>query len=204
VVVAGAAALLARGLGPVRSAARSPCVTAAAAMVAGALALGPPAAADRLTILTAVVSLLAQAGHERPLLLVVDDAPWLDEPSQEALGFVARRATGLPVAVLVALRHPHGEEARRYNVLQNVAYLSLVFIVLPLIVVCGWAMSPLLDGVGTGWVDWLGGRQSARTLHFIGAVLLVAFVVVHLFEVVVTGLANNLRSMLTGYWRIPE
>jgi thiosulfate reductase cytochrome b subunit len=53
-------------------------------------------------------------------------------------------------------------------------------------------------------VDWLGGRQAARTLHFIAAVLLVAFVLVHVFEVIVTGLVNNLRSMITGYWRVPK
>lgn len=102
------------------------------------------------------------------------------------------------------LRHPHGEAARRYNVLQNIAYLSIVFAVIPLIVVCGWAMSPLLDGLPTGWVDWLGGRQAARTLHFAGALLLVLFVLVHVFEVVVTGFANNMRSMVTGRWRVPE
>jgi len=118
----------------------------------------------------------------------------------------AREVRGIGRSVLdhLRLRHPHGEDARRYNVLQNIAYLSLVFIVLPLIVICGWAMSPLLDGLPTGWVDWLGGRQAARTLHFIGALLLVAFVLVHVFEVIVTGLVNNLRSMITGRWRIPE
>jgi thiosulfate reductase cytochrome b subunit len=114
------------------------------------------------------------------------------------------RGLGSSVLDHLRLRHPHGEEARRYNVLQNIAYLSIVFIVLPLLVVCGWAMSPLLDGVGTGWVDWLGGRQSARTLHFLGAVLLVGFVLVHVFEVVVTGPVNNLRSMVTGFWKVPE
>ena len=102
------------------------------------------------------------------------------------------------------LRHPHGEQARRYNVLQNIAYLAIVFGVLPLIVLGGWAMSPMLDVVGPHWVDWLGGRQAARTIHFACAMLLVAFVAVHLFEVVVTGLVNNLRSMVTGYWRVPR
>jgi thiosulfate reductase cytochrome b subunit len=114
------------------------------------------------------------------------------------------RGIGRSVLDHLRLRHPSGDAARRYNVLQNIAYLSMVFIVLPLIVVCGWAMSPLLDGVGTGWVDWLGGRQAARTLHFLGAVLLVGFVLVHVFEVFVTGPFNNLRSMVTGFWRIPE
>jgi thiosulfate reductase cytochrome b subunit len=102
------------------------------------------------------------------------------------------------------LRHPHGEAARRYNVLQNIAYLAIVFGVLPLIVLGGWAMSPMMDAFAPGWVDWLGGRQAARTLHFIGAMLLLAFVLVHLFEVIVTGLVNNLRSMVTGYWRLPK
>jgi thiosulfate reductase cytochrome b subunit len=114
------------------------------------------------------------------------------------------RGIGRSIRDHVLLRHAHGEEARRYNVLQNIAYLSIVFIVLPLIVLGGWAMSPMMDSFATGWVDWLGGRQAARTLHFIGAALLVAFVLVHLFEVIITGLVNNLRSMITGYWRLPK
>jgi thiosulfate reductase cytochrome b subunit len=113
---------------------------------------------------------------------------------------------GIPRSILdhLKLKHAHGDEARRYNVLQNIAYLTIVFVVLPLIVVGGWAMSPMLDGVAPGWVDWLGGRQAARTLHFIAATLIVAFVLVHVFEVIVTGLANNIRSMITGYWRVPK
>ncbi len=114
------------------------------------------------------------------------------------------RGIGRSIREHLLLRHAHGEEARRYNVLQNLAYLSIVFGVLPLIVVGGWAMSPMMDSFWPGWVDWLGGRQAARTLHFIAAVLLVAFVLVHVFEVIVTGLVNNLRSMITGYWRQPK
>jgi thiosulfate reductase cytochrome b subunit len=114
------------------------------------------------------------------------------------------RGTGRSIREHLLLRHAHGEEARRYNVLQNIAYLSIVFGVLPLIVIGGWAMSPMMDAFAPGWVDWLGGRQAARTLHFIAAVLLVGFVLIHLFEVVVTGLVNNLRSMITGYWRLPK
>ena len=114
------------------------------------------------------------------------------------------RGIGRSIKQHLLLRHPHGEEARRYNVLQNIAYLTIVFGVLPLIVLGGWAMSPMMDAFSPGWVDWLGGRQAARTLHFVAAVLLVAFVLVHLFEVVVTGFLNNLRSMITGYWKLPE
>jgi thiosulfate reductase cytochrome b subunit len=52
-------------------------------------------------------------------------------------------------------------------------------------------------------VDAFGGRQSARTIHFIVAWLLVAFVLVHVFEVIVSGLWNNLRSMINGRYRVP-
>ncbi|MCS0809263.1 cytochrome b/b6 domain-containing protein [Massilia agilis] len=115
------------------------------------------------------------------------------------------RGIGASIRDHLRLRHPHGEAARRYNVLQNLAYLFVIFVVLPLIVVAGLAMSPRIDTlVGAGWVDLLGGRQSARTLHFIAAFTLLAFLVVHLFEVAVTGLWNNLRSMVTGTYELPK
>jgi len=101
-------------------------------------------------------------------------------------------------------RHPRGDAAKRYNVLQSLTYLAVVFVLLPLVVLAGFGMSPRLDALFGGWVDLLGGRQSARTLHFAAAFLLLAFVVVHVFEVIVTGLWNNLRSMITGYYRLPE
>jgi thiosulfate reductase cytochrome b subunit len=64
-------------------------------------------------------------------------------------------------------------------------------------------MSPGLNSLLPGWVDVLGGRQSARTLHFIAAWTLVAFVFIHVFEVMVSGLWNNVRSMITGRYRVP-
>ncbi len=100
------------------------------------------------------------------------------------------------------LRRAKGEQARRYNVLQKLAYLAVVFLLLPGMVLMGLAMSPRLDALWPGWVDWIGGRQTARTLHFIGAWLIVLFVLVHVFQVAVTGLVNNLRSMITGNYRI--
>ena len=63
-------------------------------------------------------------------------------------------------------------------------------------------MSPWLNSILPGWVDLLGGRQSARTLHFIAAFAVVLFVLIHVFEVVVSGFWNNLRSMVTGRYRI--
>lgn len=104
----------------------------------------------------------------------------------------------------VRFKHASGEEAKRYNVLQRLAYLIVVFILLPLIILMGWAMSPFLNSLLPGWVDIVGGRQSARTIHFIVAWLLVAFVFIHVFEVVITGLWNNMRSMITGRYSIDE
>lgn len=99
-------------------------------------------------------------------------------------------------------RHASGEEARRYNVLQKIAYLSVIFVLLPLVILMGWAMSPFMDSVIPGWVGLFGGRQTARTIHFIVAWLLVAFFFIHVFEVIITGLWNNIRSMITGKYRI--
>ncbi len=99
-------------------------------------------------------------------------------------------------------RHPHGEESKRYNVLQKFAYLAVVFVLLPLTILMGLGMSPRVNALWPGWVDLFGGRQSARTIHFICAWLIVAFVAIHVFEVIITGLWNNLRSMITGRYRV--
>ena len=113
------------------------------------------------------------------------------------------RSIGQSIRDHLRLRHPTGEAAKRYNVLQRLAYLFVVFVLLPFIVVMGLGMSPWANAVLPGWVDLFGGRQSARTIHFVAAWLLVAFVLIHLFQVVVTGLWNNLRSMITGRYRVP-
>jgi thiosulfate reductase cytochrome b subunit len=102
-------------------------------------------------------------------------------------------------------RHPEGEAAKRYNVLQQLAYLVVIFVLLPLVMLMGLAMSPWANALAAGWVDLFGGRQAARTIHFVVAWLLVAFVLIHVFEVIITGLWNNLRSMITGHYRVtPE
>lgn len=118
-------------------------------------------------------------------------------PTREEL-----RRIGGSIRDHLLFRHPTGEAAKRYNVLQNLAYLAVIFGLLPLIVVAGLAMSPRLDTVFTGWVDLLGGRQSARTLHFLAATGLLLFVLVHVFEVLVGGVWNQLRSMITGYYTV--
>jgi thiosulfate reductase cytochrome b subunit len=101
-------------------------------------------------------------------------------------------------------KHPTGEAALRYNILQKLAYLAVVLVLLPGIVLLGLAMSPDFD-VMLGWLlDLVGGRQSARTLHFIFAWTLVAFVAIHVFMVLVSGPVNQVRSMLTGRYDIAE
>ena len=99
-------------------------------------------------------------------------------------------------------KHPTGEAAKRYNVLQKLAYLVVIFVLLPLVILMGLAMSPSLDALWPGWVDVFGGRQSARTLHFVAAAALVAFMALHVFLVITYGLWNQMRSMVTGRFRV--
>jgi len=99
-------------------------------------------------------------------------------------------------------KHPKGEDAIPYNPIQKLAYLSVIFVLLPMVILMGMAMSPFLNSLIPGWVDLFGGRQSARTIHFIVAWLLVSFVFIHVFQVIATGLWNNIRSMDTGYHHI--
>ena len=101
-------------------------------------------------------------------------------------------------------RFPKGEEARHYNVLQKLAYLAVVFGLLPFVLLTGLTMSPRMDAAFPQLLTLFGGRQSARTIHFILACSLIAFVLIHVFMVLVSGLWNNLRSMLTGRYAIEE
>lgn len=112
------------------------------------------------------------------------------------------RSIGRSITDHLRFKHPTGEAAKRYNVLQKLAYLAVIFVLLPLVILMGFAMSPWLDSLFAGWVDVFGGRQSARTIHFIVAWLLVAFVLIHVFEVIVSGFWNHLRSMITGRYRV--
>jgi thiosulfate reductase cytochrome b subunit len=102
-------------------------------------------------------------------------------------------------------RFPRGQESAQYNGLQKVAYLLVTFALLPLIVLAGLTMSPGVDAAMPWLLDLFGGRQSARTIHFLIAWLLVSFMIVHVFMVLVSGVFNNMRSMVTGwYWLQPD
>ncbi|MBB2753912.1 UNVERIFIED_ORG: thiosulfate reductase cytochrome b subunit [Rhizobium aethiopicum] len=102
------------------------------------------------------------------------------------------------------LRFPKGAEARHYNTLQKLTYLVVIFLLLPLMVATGLTMSPGFNAVAPWLLDIFGGRQSARTLHFLTAFSLVTFVVVHVAMVILSGVFNNLRSMITGYYAIEQ
>ncbi|MBI1170966.1 hypothetical protein GC209_06165 [bacterium] len=102
------------------------------------------------------------------------------------------------------LQFPTGEAARRYNVLQKFAYLSVLIVLIPGMILTGFTMSPGLNATFPWLLDLFGGRQSARSLHFICATGIVLFILVHLLMVVLAGPINEVRSMLTGRYRLPK
>jgi thiosulfate reductase cytochrome b subunit len=112
------------------------------------------------------------------------------------------RRIGGTVLEHIRLHFPKGEEARRYNVLQQLTYLAVIFGLLPLVIATGLCMSPQMNAVMPWLPELFGGRQSARTLHFIAAGGLVTFVIVHVAMVVLSGFWNNMRSMITGRYAI--
>ena len=103
----------------------------------------------------------------------------------------------------IQLKHPVGEAAKRYNVLQRLAYLGVITLI-SVMVLTGLTMSPGFDAVCPWLLDLFGGRQSARSIHFLSATLIVLFVIVHLVEVVLAGPINEVRSMLTGRFVLPK
>lgn len=103
----------------------------------------------------------------------------------------------------VRLKHPQGDAAKRYNVLQRLAYLGLLALVVGM-VVTGLCMSPGFDAFAPWLPEALGGRQSARTLHFLFAFSIVLFIAIHLTEVVLAGPINEVRSMITGRYALPR
>ncbi len=101
------------------------------------------------------------------------------------------------------LRFPTGAKARDYNILQKLSYLGVLFGLLPLAVLSGLTMSPGIDAAWPWLLDLLGGRQTARSLHFLAAMGLAGFIFVHLVMVVLAGPINEVRSMITGWYRLP-
>jgi thiosulfate reductase cytochrome b subunit len=115
---------------------------------------------------------------------------------QELKGF------GASVAEHARFRFPADDRARTYNVIQKLTYVAMILIVLPMMLVTGLSMSPGFNAVGGVLLEIMGGRQSARTLHFISAGLIVGFILIHVGLVIWTGPVNNMRSMITGWFVI--
>jgi thiosulfate reductase cytochrome b subunit len=93
---------------------------------------------------------------------------------------------------------PSAEEAWSYNVLQRLAYVLVIFVLFPMIVWTGLAMSPSFVSAFPAAVNILGGQQSARTLHFFLTGALVLFLLVHVFMVIFAGFRERMRAMITG------
>ncbi len=93
----------------------------------------------------------------------------------------------------------HSDDAR-YNPLQKLAYSLILFLLLPGIIFTGLTMSPGMDAAWPWLLDLFGGRQSARSLHFLCAGGIVAFIFIHLLLVIAAGPINEIRSMITGWF----
>ena len=101
------------------------------------------------------------------------------------------------------LRFPTGDAALRYNILQKLSYVGVIFVLLPLMILTGLTMSPAMDAAWPWLQVVFGGRQSARSIHFICAALLLGFILVHLMMVLLAGPINEIGSMITGRFRVP-
>jgi thiosulfate reductase cytochrome b subunit len=108
------------------------------------------------------------------------------------------RAFGSVIAKHLRLAPPNEADSRTYNMLQRVTYLLVVFVLAPLVIWTGLAMSPGFNAAVPSAVNFLGGRQSARTLHFLVSISLVLFLLVHVAMVVLTGFRRRMREMTTG------
>jgi thiosulfate reductase cytochrome b subunit len=110
----------------------------------------------------------------------------------------------IPRSILdhILFRHPEGEAAAKFNILQKLAYIAVLFILLPLMILTGMTMSPGMDAAFPVLPWAFGGRQSARTIHFITAWSIVLFFAIHIFEVFAAGVFNEMRSIITGRFAI--
>lgn len=99
----------------------------------------------------------------------------------------------------IKLRFHH---TRDYNVLQKLAYAGVLFVLFPLMIATGLAMSPGANAILPWLPDLLGGRQTARTIHFVVMALLFGFFLIHMAMILLAGPLNELRSIITGWYRI--
>lgn len=113
------------------------------------------------------------------------------------------RALSAAVATHARFQRPGEAEKWSYNVLQRLTYLVVIFVLFPLVIWTGLAMSPAFISAFSPAVTVLGGQQSARTIHFFVSVFLVAFVLIHVAMVCIAGFRSRMRAMLTGHATAP-
>lgn len=104
----------------------------------------------------------------------------------------------------LALRFHDPADPTAYNIFQKLSYVTVVFVLLPLVIFSGIALSPMMNAGFPWMLDLFGGRQSARSIHFLCMVGLSVFIVGHLALVILAGPVNEVRAMITGWWRVPE
>ena len=111
---------------------------------------------------------------------------------------LSRRILSREIAEHLRFKRPGGADAWSYNVLQRISYLFVIFVLFPLIIWTGLAMSPAFVATFPATVNLLGGQQSARTIHFFVTVALVLFLLVHVVMIFLAGFISRMRAMLTG------
>jgi len=107
------------------------------------------------------------------------------------------------IAKHLRLAPPDEDEALSYNVLQRATYLMVIFVLFPLVIWTGLAMSPAFNSAFPVAVNALGGRQSARTLHFFISGFLLLFLIVHIAMIALAGFRSRMRAMITGLVTLP-
>lgn len=95
---------------------------------------------------------------------------------------------------------PHGT----YNPLQKASYTAIGLVIAPFVVITGLALSPGIDAIANPLTVLLGGRQFARLWHFAGMLMLLGFFAIHVFQVATQGFFNQMRAMITGWYRVGE
>ncbi len=108
------------------------------------------------------------------------------------------RAFSTSISSRLRFRRPREAEAWSYNPLQRLSYLFVIFVLFPLVIWTGLAMSPAFVSAFPAAVNVLGGQQSARTLHFFVSLALVVFVLVHVVMIFLAGFWSRVRAMITG------
>jgi thiosulfate reductase cytochrome b subunit len=140
-----------------------------------------------LLVLTGLVYLIAGLGtghFQKNLIPSRDNRTW--QSYRQRIAQYLRRAP------------PDSAEVHSYHVLQRTTYLIVIFFLFPLVIWTGLALSPSFDSAVPAAVDLLGGRQSARTLHFFVSGALLLFLLVHVTMIALSGFKSRMRGMITG------